>query len=466
MIRREAGIILPKTHSKANEIVNNLSRRVFGWRGEWSQVDFFTEYDDDNYIIPRYYPIENDEIIDNTCEGDEIEIEDNITPRTSRQAKSIDYLLNNTNGILRLEPGSGKTVIAIAAISRLKRKTIVFAHKSELLKQWKKDILNFTNLDEDDISFVTSVDKKYKESLNKKILLCTPHVVSVAIKRGKHDFLNDLYNCGIGVMFVDETHAAIGPEKFSMASFKINAKRTFGLSATPYRLDGMNDILNFHLGEIIYYKPDDDELLKPKVYMVSFKFGVFQGKTKKWINWGGHYNPSRYFKKIYDSPAFVKNVTHVINKYYKDDRTILVLGNRIEGLLNLAKECNLPKSEIGIFIPGAKSKQKLEVSDTDKMKEALQKRIVFSTYSACRDGVNREEFDCLVCCIPTSNMEQAAGRILRHHPDKKVPVVIDFIDQESPLTKNKQSIFYIQARKRLEFYEKMGWYVKYIDLEK
>ena len=60
--------------------------------------------------------------------------------------------------------------------------------------------------------------------------------------------MNALENAGIGLMIVDEVHVGIGPETFSMSSLHINCKRTFGLSATPTRGDGNDDIIKYHLG--------------------------------------------------------------------------------------------------------------------------------------------------------------------------------------------------------------------------
>ena len=46
-------------------------------------------------------------------------------------------------GLLDVEPGKGKTVMALNIISKLKTKTLVVVHKTFLLNQWKERISHF-----------------------------------------------------------------------------------------------------------------------------------------------------------------------------------------------------------------------------------------------------------------------------------------------------------------------------------
>ena len=102
------------------------------------------------------------------------------------------------------------------------------------------------------------------------------------------------------------------------------------------------------------------------------------------------------------------------------------------------------------------------ITDTfDLMESFKTKNVVFSTYGACRDGNNREELDFLMMACPTTNVEQAAGRILRLLENKKAPIVVDLVDTEGPTVNcadgTNGSWFERSAKKRKLFYEKKGW---------
>lgn len=465
MIERKSGITIPKSHSDYEIIERDLNRIIYGFNGQVSKVLFYEDLGD-SILIPRRYPIID--VIDNTCVGDDIDIESDITPRNDRQKKAIKFLINNNTGVLSLEPASGKTVISIAAISKIKKRTIIFAHKTKLLLQWKNEILKFTNLEDDDIGKLST--NNFKKVLKKKIILCTEHVIPIAIKNEKQEFLEALENSGIGFMIVDEVHVGIGPETFSMSSLHINCKRTFGLSATPTRGDGNDDIIKYHLGEVTYIEPEKGELLKPKIFLMYFNFGIYS-RYRKYLTWGGNFSVSRYLKQMFKVDRYNDTVGKLIKKCYDGGRTILVLGNRINALIELAKRSGVPKDDIGIFIPGATSKDRLSVSDTDDLDIAFNtKRVVFSTYKAGRDGNNREAFDCLIHSTPSSNVEQSIGRTQRPLPGKPQPIVIDCIDTEGPKIKSykdkeKQVNWFLKAaEKRIELYENRNWEMEIIRL--
>jgi superfamily II DNA or RNA helicase len=249
----------------------------------------------------------------------------------------------------------------------------------------------------------------------------------------------------------------------------MNCKRVYGLSATPNRSDGNDDIIKWHLGDVVYFPPEIGELLKPIVYMIKFPFQIFS-KNKSYLTWGGKFNLSRYHKQMIKSDNYFKNVNELLKKLYGQNRNILVLGTRKNSLLRLAKDISLNKDQIGFFVPTSTKNDRLSVSDTFNLKESFStKRIVFSTYSACRDGNNRKDLDCLIMSTPTTNIDQAIGRILRILSDKKTPIVIDLIDTEGPIvtTKDGKKVpwFIRNSLTRKEKYIKNGWIIKEINLQ-
>lgn len=466
MLLRKSGILIPKDHPEASAIIKHLDRFLYDWDGSAVPIKFFEDMGD-HYLIPRFYPVK-DYVVDQTDPGEDIDIESNIIPRTERQALAMDWLPKQQTGVLRLEPGSGKTVVAIHTISTLKKRAIVFAHKTKLLGNWVSEILKFTNLTEDDIAKLST--KNFKKALKKKIIICTPHVIAYAVNHNNHEFLEALRNSRIGIAFIDECHVGVGPEEFSKSSLNLCCRNLYGLSATPTRKDGNDDIINFHLGEVKYFPPEEGELIDPKVYMIYFPFGIY-GQYKKYLTWGGRFQGSRYLKQMFKVEKYIKTVSALIKRSYNEGRITLVLGDRVASLLELAKKAELPKEDVGIFIPGSTKKERLSVSDTDDLDDAFfKKKVVFSTYLACRDGNNRKDLDCLIMSTPTGNPEQAIGRIQRELEGKKTPIVLDIVDTEGPEvnsihSKTKINWFMRSAEKRIELYKEFKWNIETINLK-
>lgn len=469
MIERRSGLIIPKNHEKFSEIESNLHRFVPRFNGGYDEK-FFYEDLGESILIPRYYPV-GEKVIDNACEGTDIEIEHFIVPRSERQIKAIEFLIKERNCVLRLEPGSGKTVLSICAIANIKKRTIIIVHKDSLIEQWEKEIFNHTDLKKEDVCRLTS--KNYKKCFTKKIILTTPHVIAYNATHDKDEFMSALESSGIGLMIVDECHVGVGPEQFSKASIFINARKTIGLSATPTRADGNDDLILYHLGKTKYFEPNKDELLPPTIHMVRFPFGTYSN-YKKYIHFGGgKFNLARYYKQLGKKGMYNKIAATWIRQAYEKGRKILVLGKNIEPLLNLATEINIPREDLGIFIKGAVEgesakkhmKRVVKLSDTTDLYEAFYtKNVVISTYNSGRDGNSRNDLDCLFMVTPTGNVEQAIGRVQRLCENKKDVIVIDLVDIEGPTVPKKGGgsdvLFNIMAEKRQRTYEEKGWEVK------
>lgn len=465
-IIRTSGLIVPKTHEDFMAIERDLNRMVYTFNGDHVNMLFYEDLGD-SILIPRFYPMQNS-ITDQREDGVEINITSKIEPRNERQKLAIKFLTNETQGVLQLEPGSGKTVISVDAVCKINRKAIIFAHKTKLLDQWKEEFLSFTDISEDDIGKLST--SKFSKIFEKKIILCTPHVIAYAVKHNKEEFLKALSEAGIGVAIFDEVHVAVGPEEFSKASLHLNCKRVFGLSATPTRNDGNGDIIKYHIGEVTYFKPTEYELVKPKIFIVYFNFGIYK-RYRSYLNWGGKFSVTRYFKQMHKIDSYMHTVAELIKKCYKEGRTTLILGMRKTTLLELARKCDVRKEDIGIFIPTSTSKERLSVSDTDDLDESfMTKRLVFSTYQGGRDGNNREDFDCLIHSTPSSNVEQSVGRVLRKKEGKKIPYVFDLVDTDGPLInsyndKNKKVNWFIRSlEKRLEIFESKHWDIESVRL--
>jgi superfamily II DNA or RNA helicase len=78
-------------------------------------------------------------------------------------------------------------------------------------------------------------------------------------------------------------------------------------------------------------------------------------------------------------------------------------------------------------------------------------RILLSTYHYASEGIDIPRLDTLVMATPRGNIEQTVGRILRPHPFKQQPLVVD--------VKDPFSLFTGMAWKRHAYYKSQKYYV-------
>jgi superfamily II DNA or RNA helicase len=209
-----------------------------------SSYEFFLE-SEKYLLIPRYFPVHkytlDIEIEDKRHDGEPIEIEHHIVPRSEAQKNAIKHMLDNESCILQLLPGVGKTVISIYMIAQRKKKTMILVHRDSLADQWKQRVEHFTNLREDNIARLTS--ETFEEDLKKPIIITTAQTFLSLLKRKRLEFLTALDSANVGVFIADEVHTSVGAPTFSECSIHMPSKYTYGLSATPYRYDGNGDII-------------------------------------------------------------------------------------------------------------------------------------------------------------------------------------------------------------------------------
>jgi len=90
-------------------------------------------------------------------------------------------------------------------------------------------------------------------------------------------------------------------------------------------------------------------------------------------------------------------------------------------------------------------------SKADKIARDAEKTrpVIFTTYGMCSEGTDLPWLDTCLLAMPRSNVIQPVGRIRRQCEGKRLPVVIDMVDTDSP-------VFMSYARARMKWYQNLG----------
>jgi superfamily II DNA or RNA helicase len=163
------------------------------------------------------------------------------------QKTAIDDCIKEDWGVLQAPTGSGKTAMAIAIIAERKQPALIICHTKELLNQWIERIETFLGIPKEEIGIIGGGNKK----IGNKITV---------------SLVQSLYKCAediaphIGFLIVDECHRC--PSRtFTEAVMAFDCKFMLGLSATPYRRDGLTDMIHWYLGDTLH-TVNADELVE------------------------------------------------------------------------------------------------------------------------------------------------------------------------------------------------------------
>ncbi len=135
-------------------------------------------------------------------------------------------------GVVVLPCGAGKTVVGMAVMELVQRKTLILTTNTVAVRQWKRELLEKTSLTEDDIGEYTGDEK-----LIRPVTIATYQILTYR-KRKVDPFLHFrlLESEDWGLIVYDEVHLL--PAPIFRATAAIQGLRRLGLTATLVREDG------------------------------------------------------------------------------------------------------------------------------------------------------------------------------------------------------------------------------------
>ncbi|MFZ5448165.1 MAG: DEAD/DEAH box helicase [Thermodesulfobacteriota bacterium] len=154
------------------------------------------------------------------------------------QVEAVEAMLSRDFGTLAAPTGSGKTVMALALIAQRRQPVLIMVHTKELLEQWQARIETFLGIPAHEVGIIGDGKKRIGSK------------ITVAL-------VQSLYKCAsevvphIAYLVVDECHRA--PSRtFTECVTAFDSRYMTGLSATPWRRDGLSRLIFWHLGDVAH----------------------------------------------------------------------------------------------------------------------------------------------------------------------------------------------------------------------
>jgi superfamily II DNA or RNA helicase len=329
-------------------------------------------------------------------------------------------------GLLDVDPGKGKTVMALKVIERLAVKTLVVVHKSFLTNQWKERIEQFLPG-----ARVGTIQGQVFDIENKDIVIGM--VQSLSMKEYPQNAFESF-----GLTVFDECHH-MGAEVFSRCMMKLMTTYTLGLSGTMQRKDGLSKVFKMFLGDVVHKEKAESE---HGVLVKGIKYVVDDDEFNE-VEYDYRGNPkfSTMISKLCNYNRRSEFIVEVVIKelQHNPDQQIMILAHNKSLLQYLFKAIEYKKvATVGYYLGGMK-----EVD----LKSSESKKIVIATYAMASEGLDIKTLTTLIMATPKTDVCQSVGRILR--TKHTTPVVIDIIDAHD--------LFINQWQKRKAYYKKQNY---------
>ena len=294
------------------------------------------------------------------------------------------------------------TATSINIATKIKLKTLIVVNRLVLASQWKDAICKFCPNAK--VCILESVDCKL-DSIERDYDFFIVNAINVRkFTRKQLSF--------VGFVIVDECHMIMS-EVLSQCMWKLEPRYLLGLSASPYRLDGLNGLMDAYFGPHKVVRHAERPLT---VFRVNTGYTP-ETKTTRYgkLDWNALIND------ISTCPERNRMIVDIVERY--PDRYFLLLTKRIEQADTLAQlmdeRCIEYDKLYGAYV----------------YEPSSDKHVLIGTTGKCGVGFDAPKLNTLVvCCDMVNYYVQMLGRVMR---DKtKHAYVFDLVDDMPILAKH------------------------------
>ena len=324
------------------------------------------------------------------------------------QDEAVQMICSRSFGVLEAGTGSGKTVMALAAIARRRQPTIVIVHTKELLYQWRDRIEEFMGIEAGLIG-----DSKFE------LQPLTVAIVNSARKRTEE------LAPRFGHLIVDECHR-VPATLFTDVVSQFDSYFLLGLSATAFRSDeGMTKLIYYFMGD----RSHSVDPMQLKVSGAVLKPKIRRRTTDFTYGYRGDYQA--LITALTKHEGRNRQIAGDILNYVRTDpdSTALVVSDRVS-------HCNvfvelLQKHQVAVvLLTGQIAPEQRSQIVADVQNGKVQ--VLVATLQLISEGFDCSGLASLFLTTPITfegRLVQVIGRILRPAANK-VPVVYDYIDDQ------------------------------------
>lgn len=358
------------------------------------------------------------------------------------QEKTVKFLKRKRKyspmqSFICLKTGKGKTYCTVRYIVESESRAIIFVDQEALAEQWKERILEYTDVNENEIYYISgnpSVKRlmKYTDSqINSiKFFICCYRTLTSKIintENPDYDYITDLiYHININLKVFDEAH--IEYKSIFRLDMLLNSRSIY-LTATPKRSDPAEDKVYQNIFSLVdKFSEDTSNTEKEENYHNIVIYNWNSNPTTKnncdcQTNYG--FSTVKYCNYIEENKfdEFKELLMDLIfNQIYKNRRkkkiAILFGKNSLiekfnECLINYINE-NKYKINVGIFNSTIKKDERYKVLENND--------IILTTDKSFDKAMDVNDLRVLINTVPFSSdtkLTQVIGR-LRKIPDREV----------------------------------------------
>jgi len=328
------------------------------------------------------------------------------------QVDAVQDMAARDFGTLAAPTGSGKTVMAMDLIAMRRQPALVVVHTKELLEQWIARIEKFLGIPAGEVGRIGGGKMKVEEK------------ITVALVQSLYKVAHDVAP-HVGHLVVDEAHRC--PSRtFLEAVSAFDSRFMLGLSATPWRRDGLSRLIYWYVGDKVHQVDqaalvDAGHVLEAEVIWRDTNFEPTYDASEEY---------SRMLSELTQDEARNTLIADDVAREAQGNGggVCLVLSDRkahCEALGRPWRHAGWRRQYFTGDLPTAKRQAIVAALNGDGVK------VLVATGQLIGEGFDCRELSTLFLATPikfNGRLLQYLGRILRPAPGKTQAVVYDYVD--------------------------------------
>ena len=288
------------------------------------------------------------------------------------------------------------TALAINIASTIKLKTLIIVNKLVLINQWAESIEFFC----EEATYQKVKTKSKKED-------CDFYIINAQnVEKMGREYFED-----VGLVVVDEAHNIMA-ETLSRSLHHITPRYLLGLSATPYRPDELNVLIDYYFGTEKVIRE-----LNREHHVYKIETGI-KYKIEKTID--GRLNWGNLLDQQSEHAGRNAKIVEIVVK--ERERNFLILVKRVkqgELLMSMLQEVGEDVTSL------LGSNQEFD----------RESRILIGTCQKVGVGFDHKKMDALILAADIEEyFIQYLGRVFR--TKEKIPIIFDLVDNQGTLKKH------------------------------
>ena len=351
------------------------------------------------------------------------------------QQQAVDAVAGHELAVIVAPPGAGKTVTACAVIAHHQQPTLVLVDRRPLLAQWRERLAEHLSLDDEAIGVIGGGQDR------PGCVVDVAMIQSLARREGADELF-----ARYGLIVVDECHH-LPAVSFEACVRTAPTRRWLGLTATPYRRDGLEGIIALQCGPTRHEtRPGDlpdTKLVQRRliVHPTSFVHGDEPASIQEVLG------------ALAEDERRTRQICADVARALDAGRTCLVLTQRTAHIDAICHQLATAGHEVHILKGGLGKKALAAVHDAMAAAGDDTGIVVVATGSYLGEGFDWPRLDTLFLAFPIAfkgRVVQYVGRLLRAHSTKHDVELHDYVD-------NNINVLARMHTKRLRAYKTLGF---------